>query len=246
MKFRAVLALVATISAFPAEAASPSLVAALHARPVDRPALKRAVGTIQTAALKAWRAEGMLTGYRLLFARYPDSGQWDVLEILRFKDETALARWRSAVGEPFAPQVLAFAQSVETTATKLVRGEGTQCRNPAVLVIPYETLVSAADYAAYLDGYTVPQFRVWMKSGVLDGYDILVSSYPAGRRWNALITLRYRDDVALGRRDEIVQSARDELANDHAWKTFADSKKNVRTEQVLTVADEVSAEGDVQ
>ena len=246
MTIRAALAIVTAAFALPAAAAPPALVVTLHARVADRPVLKRTVETIQAAALKNWRAEGLLSGYRLLFARYPDAGQWDVLELLRFKDETALARWRAIAGEPFAAEVAALAQSVETTSTSSIRAEGAASRHPAVLVIPYETLVPPADYAAYLDGYTIPQFRGWMKAGVLDGYDILISSYPAGRPWSALITLRYRDDAALGRRDEIVQSTRDSLANDPGWKRFADTKKNVRTEHALTVADELLADGDAQ
>lgn len=246
MNFRAALAIVAAASALPATAASPSLVVELHSRPADRSALKQAILAVQTTALRDWRAKGLLTGYRLLFSRYPDAGQWDVLELLRFKDEAALARWRSVADEPFAPQVMAFAQSIQTTPTKLVRAEGTSSHNPAVLVIPYETLVPPADYVRYLDGYTIPQFRGWMKAGVIDGYDILMSSYPAGRAWSSLVTLRYRDDAALGRRDEVVEGTRDALANDRAWKAFADAKKNVRTEHVLAVADEISAEGDGQ
>lgn len=246
MNVRLLLALVAAVSASPTAAASPVLVAALHARPADRTALRRAVETIQKSALKSWRSDGMLTGYRLLFARYPDAGQWDALELLHFKDEAALAKWRGAAGEPFAPQILALAQSVETTPGNVVRAEGVTSHNPAVVVIPYETLVPPGDYVAYLDGYTIPQFRGWMRAGVLDGYDILTSSYPAGRPWNALITLRYRDDAALGRRDEVVQSTRAALSSDPSWKTYADSKKNVRTERALAVADEVSAEGDVE
>lgn len=242
----AALAAAAAASALPPAAAPPALVVTLRARPADRPALRQAVEKVQAAALKRWRASGLLTGYRLLFARYPDAGQWDVLELLRFKDDSALARWRAAAGEPYAPEVVALAQSVETATSKIVRAEGAPSHDPAVLVIPYETLVPPADYAAYLDGYTIPQFRGWMKAGVIDGYDILMSSFPAGRPWSALITLRYRDDAALGRRDEVVQSTRDSLANDPAWKAFADSKKNVRTEHVLTVADEVSVDGDVE
>lgn len=245
MKVRIVLALVAAISASPVAAVSPVLVVALHARPVDRPALKRAIETVQSSALKNWRSEGMLAGYRLLFSRYPDAGQWDALELLRFKDEAALATWRRTAGEPFAPQVLALAQTVETTVGNMTRAEGAPSRSPAVLVIPYETLVPPADYVAYLDGYTIPQFRGWMKAGVLDGYEIVTSTYPAGRPWGALITLRYKDDAALARRDEVVQRTREELASDRSWKTYADSKKNVRTERVLAVADEVSAAGDV-
>lgn len=244
MYARYLIGAVAGVSAVPV-IASPVLAVAVHVRPADRPALRSAVEQAQTAELKQWHAKGLLTGYRLLFSRYPDSGEWDAFELLDFKNEAALASWRASAIGPLAPQVLALAQSVETTPGEMVRSAGGESRSPAVLVIPYETLVNAAEYLSYLDGYSIPQFQGWMKAGVLDGYDIVMSSYPAGRPWSALITLRYRDDNALGRRDEIVQRTRAALAGNPTWKAFADSKKSVRTEHALAIADEIAADGDL-
>jgi hypothetical protein len=244
MPVRAFLLLIAAVVAAPAQAAPPALVVALYARPADRPALRREVETVQASALKAWRAQGLLTGYSLLYARYADRGGWDALEVLRFADDAALARWRTAAREAFDPRLLALAEAVETTPVEYLRAEGAARTDSSVLVIPYETLVPPADYATYLDGYAIPQFRGWMKAGVLDGFDIAASRYPAGRPWNALITLRYHDDVALGRRDEIVRSTRAALAADPRWKAFADAKKNVRTEHALVIADQIASEGE--
>jgi hypothetical protein len=245
MQVRLIIGVVAITCAVPA-AASPALAIAVHVRPSDREALRQVVETSQTSRLKQWHAEGLVTGFRLLFARYPDAGGWDAFELLHFKDEAALARWRKLAREPFVPQVLAIAQSIETTPGEVARSEGRKSQHPAVLVIPYEVMVSPGEYASYVDGYTVPQFRSWMKAGVLDGYDIVMSSYPAGRPWASLITLRYRDDAALGQRDEVVKSTRDALASNRTWKEYADSKKNIRSEHALTVADEVAVEGDLQ
>jgi hypothetical protein len=245
MHVRSTLAVIALIQSV-AASASPVLTVAVQVRPADRHALKAALNGDQTAVLKKWRADGLITGYRLLFGRYPDSSQWDAFELLTFKDQNALARWRNAAKEPFGRRVLALAQKIETTPGDVIRGEGARSRNPAILVIPYLLMVSPQEYVSYLDGYTIPQFRGWMNAGILDGYDVVMSSYPAGRQWGALITLRYHDDVALGRRDEIVQATRAALASDRSWKALADSKKSVRSEGALTVADEVSAGGDAQ
>jgi hypothetical protein len=243
---RALLFLVAAdvVAAAPAVAGPPALVVAVYAKPGDRPALRRAVEGPQAAALRAWKARGLVTGYRLLFARYPDRAGWDALETLRFADDNALARWRKAVREPLDAGLLGLAASVETTIVEFIRGEGVPGSDPAVLVIPYQALVTPADYSAYLDGYTIPQFRGWMKAGALDGFDVAAARYPAGRPWNAVITLRYRDDAALGRREELVRTTRAALAADPRWKAFADSKKSVRTEGALVVADQVAADGE--
>ena len=245
MQIQSMFAAIAISLAVPASA-SPVLTVAVQVRPVDRPALRAALFRDQTAILKKWRANGLITGYRLLFGRYPDAGQWDAFEMLNFRDQAALARWRNAAKEPFDRAVLALAQKIETTPGDGVRGEGGRSRNPAILVIPYQLMVSPQEYVSYLDGYTIPQFRGWMKAGVLDGYDVVMSSYPAGRQWAALIILRYHDDVALGRREEIVQVTRATLASDRAWKALADAKKSIRTEGALTVADEMASGGDTQ
>lgn len=245
MQVRATLAAIVIVQSV-AASPSPVLTVAVQVRPADREALKAALSRDQTATLEKWRADGLITGYRLLFGRYPDTGQWDAFELLNFSDQNALSRWRKTAKEPFGDGILALAQKIETTPGDTVRREGRRSRNPAILVIPYQLMVSPQEYVSYLDGYTIPQFRSWMKAGVLDGYDVVMSSYPAGRRWGALISLRYHDDVALGRRDEIVQATRAALASDRSWKALADSKKNVRTEGALTVADEVSSGGDTQ
>lgn len=242
MAIRALLLFLATTAATSAWAGPPALVVAVSVKPADRPALRRAIEMVQAPALRAWKARGLVTGYRLLFARYADRGGWDAMEVLQFADDASLARWRAAAGEPVDFRVAALAQSIETTPAESIRSEGAPSAHPVLLVIPYQALVPPAEYADYLDGYTIPQFRGWMRAGVLDGYDIITSRYPAGRAWNALISLRYRDDVALGHRDETVRATRAALAADPRWKAYSDSKKNVRTENLLVVADQVAAE----
>ncbi|MDB5673292.1 MAG: hypothetical protein JWM65_274 [Sphingomonas bacterium] len=232
--------------ALAAERDAPTLVIALYARPADRAALRGALESGQVARLRRWKAEGVIAGYRLMFTRYADSGVWDAMEQLRFADEAALARWRAIERQSpagLAAPALALVQSIETTPASLVRGEaGGAAADPAVLVIPYQALVPAGEYLHYLDGYTIPQFRGWMREGVLQSWDIVTSRYPAGRAWNAMIMLRYRDDAALAQRDAVVARVRAQLALDPAWKAISDNKKAIRTERVLAIADQIAAD----
>src|SRR4051812_35617061 len=102
MKLRALAIMMSAgaLAAVPASAA-PTLAVGLYAKPSDRIALRHEIETAQVARLKEWRAKGLITGYRLLFSRYPDQGRWDAFELLRFADDAALARWRVAAGEAF-------------------------------------------------------------------------------------------------------------------------------------------------
>jgi hypothetical protein len=233
--------LFAMFLASPCWAESPSLVVAFFAKAADRSALRRTIEQSEEPKLRELRSQGLLSAYELLFARYPDRNSWDAMEVLHFKDDAAMARWRAASGGISNRRLLSLAEAIETTPTEMLGHEGSASKRPAILVIPYETLVSTTEYRQYLDGYTIPQFRGWMKAGVLDSFDILGSRYPAGRAWNALIILRYHDDAALGRREEAVAATRAALVFDPKWKAFSESKKKFRSERVLVIADQVAA-----
>jgi hypothetical protein len=233
------------------QADAPSLVVAIYTKPADRPRLRGALAHRQAARLAAWRKQGVLSAYRLLFTRYADAGVWDALEVLTFRDEAALARWnrverRAPGGLP--ADVLAAASQIVTTPADRVRSAGgpRETANPVFLAIPYQALVSTPDYLKYLDGYTLPQFQGWMSEGVLDGYDIELSRYPADRPWLAMILLRYRDDAALSRRDETTAKVRARLAQDPAWKAISDNKKAVRVEKTAAVAEQLAAAGEAR
>ena len=225
-----------------------SLAVELYARPADRAELLRAIAATQPARLAAWRAAGLVTGYRLLFARYADDGVWDALELLTFRNAEARARWttreRDAPGG--LPQaVLAHGSRVVTTPAQPIRHEATAVAgsHPAYLVLPYAVLASTPDYLRYLDTYTLPQFRGWIAEGVLEGYEVEFADYPAGRAWQALILLRYRDDAALAVREPTTTKVRAQLAADPAWKAVSESKQQVRTEKAAAVADAIAEAG---
>ena len=228
-----------------AERSNPELVIALYAKPADRVALRTAL-TAQAARLRRWKADGVLTGYRLMFTRYADTGTWDAMEQLDFADDSALARWNEierAAPAGLEPSTIALVQSIETTPATRVRSDASGgATEPVVLVIPYQVLVPPADYLQYLDGYTVPQFRGWMQEGALQSFDIVTSRYPAGRTWNAMIMLRYRGDAALAERDVVVARVRARLAGNPAWKAISDNKKTIRNERALAIADQIAAD----
>lgn len=163
--------------------------------------------------------------------------------VLLFPDEAAETRWRReapSLNAGVVAAALTHVRSIETTPCEEVRREGPVARpSGPTLVVPYRAQISPADYLAYLDGYTIPQFRGWMKDNVLAGFEIMTSRYPAGREWNALILLNYRDDASLGQREEETARVRADLTSDAGWRAYSESKKNIRTEGRLALADDV-------
>ena len=238
------LALAGAGMAASAANALPCMAIEMTAKPQDRAALLADMKGAQNALLARWQKAGLVTGYHLLFTRASDDRVWDAMMLLTFADESTQTRWRTQLSPGsggIAPEALGHVLSVETTPCDSVRQGGPNtATNPVALVVPYVALIPPTQYLEYLDGYTIPQFRGWVDEGVLDSYEVITSRFPAGRTWNAVIFLRYRDDAALARRDEIVAKVRAGLSQSATWKSFSDSKKAIRTEGRLAVADYIS------
>ena len=65
--------------------------------------------------------------------------------------------------------------------------------------------------------------------------------YTAGRPWDTMIFLRYKDDLSFGRREQIVNKVRAELAKNPVWKAISDNKQSVRVEKEAIIADDLTA-----
>jgi hypothetical protein len=223
-----------------------SLIVTYQTSPANRAALRQELQGAGVRRFQHWKDEGVLSGYRLLFGRYADSGNLDAIAVLAFPDYAALERWTKI--EQSAPggldkKALALTSAIHTAPADLVRsGRGAPSGADGVfLVIPYETMISAPDYLKYADGYVVPQFEGWIKEGVLAHYDIFVDRYAAGRPWSTMILLEYRNDAALGQREAVVARVRARLADNPEWKAISDDKKHIRNELQLVVADPLIA-----
>jgi hypothetical protein len=226
-----------------------AIVITYHATPANRAAFRKAMEETEAAQFQRWKDEGVLQSARLLVNRYVDSVGWDAMAILTFARYPDLERWNAierASPAGLSPRALALTSAIETAPGDLMREAGKD--SPAsgkgssvFLVIPYEYLVPVNDYLAYLDGYTVPQMDGWMDEGVLARYGIFLARYPAGRPWQSLLILEYKDDAALGARDATTAKVRNRLKDNPKWKAISDAKKNVRNEKAPVIADAISA-----
>lgn len=222
-----------------------SLIITYNAAPANRVALRKELGGAGVRQFQHWQEEGVLKDYRLLFSRFADSDNLDAIAILTFSSDAALARWNRI--EQLAPgglsaKALALTTAIHTAPADLERAnraEGTTGHG-VFMVVPYETLVAAPDYLKYADGYVIPQFEGWMKEGALASYGVYVNRYAAGRPWSTMVLLEYRDDAALARREAVVAKVRTQLKENPEWKAISDSKKAIRNERQLVVADQLS------
>jgi hypothetical protein len=193
-----------------------------------------------------WQADGFLTSYHLLFSRYVDTNGWDMLALLTFRTYADIARWHrveatTPAGLP--PDAISLTSTVETYPADLMRqGASTQPPvRPVSFVVPYIISVPAPVYLKYFDDYVRPQFDGWIREGVLSSYQAFMQRYTAGRPWDTLIFLTYKDDDSFGQREAIVAKVREQLQSNPVWKAASDSKQNLRVEKQAIIADELVA-----
>ena len=223
-----------------------AIVITYHATPANRAALRHAMEDSEAKQFRRWQDEGVLESARLLVNRHVDSVTWDALAILTFARYSDVERWNaiertSPAG--LSPKALALVSAVETTPGDMMKegGKDSGAKPGVFLVIPYEYLVPVGEYLSYLDGYVVPQMDGWMEEGVLSRYGVFLARYPAGRPWQSMLILEYKNDEALGARDATTAKVRTRLSGNPKWKAISDAKKNVRNEKPPMIADAIAS-----
>jgi len=240
--------LAAGLGANVAHAAAPAvsgLVFTYHALPGIRPLAHEALRRTLGARLRQWQAEGVIAGSRVLFNRHADADQWDAMALVEFPASVAGERWNALEREFPAgldAQTLGLLGAVHTVPVELARrrSQAPAPASPVVLAIPYQALVPAAEYLAYVDAYATPQFDGWMREGALSQYSLWSASYPASRPWTHLLLLDYRSDKSLADRDAVVAKVRAELKNVPQWRAVSENKAKVREEKQVIVADDIA------
>lgn len=228
----------------PADASA--LIVTYQVAPANRPALREELEKSGVRQFQRWQEEGILQSYRLLFSRYADSDNWDAMALLTFSSPANSARWKKL--EQTSPaglsqKALGLITSIHSTPVSLARSKSAPAApaNSVFVVIPYVTLVSAADYLKYADGYAIPQFDGWIADGVLSHYDLFSSTFPAGRPWHAMVILEYKDEASLAQRNAVETKVRAKLKDIPEWKSLSDNKKNIRDEKQVVVAELLGA-----
>ncbi len=234
----------ATLGADPRESGPLALVITYHATPANRAALRQAMEISEVRQFQKWKDDGVLQGARILVNRHVDSVTWDAMAILTFARYSDVERWNAierTAPAGLSPKALALTSAIETTPGDLMKEGGSEGKPGVFLVIPYEYLVPVNEYLAYLDGYVVPQMDGWMEEGVLARYGVFLARYPAGRPWQSMLILEYKDNQALGARDATTAKVRARLQSNAKWKAISDAKKNVRNEKPPVIADAIVA-----
>ena len=225
-----------------------SLLITYRADPAKRPAFRQFLAHEELARLAAWKLQGVVANYQILFNPVVTEDTWDAMLVLRFRHFADTAGWmaieRNAPGGLSAAG-LALGKPVNSYSADADWEGGEDTANADTggifYVIPYEYRAEG-EYRKYMDGYVLPQVKGWMSTGVLTGYRIFMNRYPVGKPWDCLFILRYRDLDAFGKREATIARVRDGLQSDPQWKAWADNKGGIRTESENIIAEAVRAE----
>lgn len=230
-------------AADPTAAGTTALVLEYHASPVNRLPLRQYMQTEGLQQLEKWKTEGLLSAYKVLFSRWNDNQNWDMMTLLNFPNAATMAKWKEveAVMPAGMPQkTLALVNKIDTNPGDLYLEGGTSKGSGVYVVIPYDYLVPTDKYMAYLRGYLVPQLDGWLKEGVLNQYSVYLGRYVVGRHWSALMFYEYNGDAGLGLREKTQAKVRADLVQNNAsWVEWSKDKGQYRVNRQYIIADEL-------
>ena len=191
-----------------------------------------------------WQRQGVFFNSKVLFSRYVDTNNWDMLVFLQFRTPADVAKWNGI--ERTSPaglgnEALRLTTGISTYLLDQVAAEAleTAAKKSVYFFIPYDYTVSTDAYLQYIHGYVVPQLSGWMRENALESYRMFIGRGVAGRSYSAILLLEYKNDEALGAREHVVNEVRESLKKNPAWKALSENKQSVRTEKAAVIADEL-------
>jgi hypothetical protein len=223
-----------------------TLILSYKSPPAQRAAFRDHMERAGVARFAAWKKEGVVADYQILFSSYVNEATWDMLAVLSFARYADLGRWREVerrMPGGLTAEGLALASPVASYACDLTWEGSAETRDPAkaaYVVIPY-AYSARAEYKPYAEGYVVPQMKGWIAEGVLSRYSLYLNQHEAGDPWDALFVLEYKDMTALALRRVTVNKVREKLQSNPEWKKLSDVKQGLRTEGQIVIAEPVLA-----
>src|ERR1700682_393838 len=197
----------------------------------SRPLFRDSLVSKDLPRFEKWKKAGVIKDYRFLFSWFVDENTWDSMALLTFNKYADVNRWREI--EKISPgglteESLRLGGPNNTYSADLTwRGVAPIAKvdssKSVFFVIPYD-VVSLEEYKPYVAGYVVPQIEGWIKEGVLSSYSLYLNRYYAGKPWDSLLVLDYKDMESFGRREKVVAKVRAALSADTKWKTLSDNK----------------------
>ncbi len=226
-----------------------SLVIEYRCNPGMRPQLRQWMVDNGVRQYDEWKRNGMLAEFHILFSRYVDSNQWDMLALIRFNRYKDAANWRSVeranpAGLPEA--TLAWVTQVNSYPMDLMRERLAESApassvHPVYLVTSSTLTADPPTYLHFFDAYDAPQFDAMMRTGIVSQYQMFLQRYTVARPWDTLSIVQFKDDDSFGQREQTLDKARQNLAGTPEWQRAIGQEQNIRADRESVIADELTA-----
>ncbi len=200
----------------------------------------------RVAQFEQWRKAGVVANYLILFSHFANAQLEDMWVILDFAKFSDVAQWlaieRHSPGG-LSPEALALATPKTCVYTDKGWAGGTPNPEPGksvYMMIPYQTLVPADEYADFVSRYVEPQLKFWVKSGIMHTYAVHIEQNPTNTPWDSLLVFEYDGLRGIALRDVVKQQVRDsKLKDDPGYKHFSPIKRTIRKELQPTTFDPI-------
>ena len=200
------------------------LVITYRCPPPRRAAFRQYMNEYGIQRFERWKQDGLLSDYRFLFNWYVDVDTWDAMAVLSFPSYAQIARWKDI--ERASPgglmrDALDMAWPLNTYPADLISSADPEqpynAGQSVFFIVPYDN-PNGSDFRDLVNSWIVPQAKASMREGILAGYQVFQTRYTAGKRWQGMLLLEYKDFDSFSHRDEINAKIRSQLHGNPAWR----------------------------
>ncbi|MBN8844141.1 MAG: hypothetical protein J0H88_12940 [Sphingomonadales bacterium] len=187
------------------------------------------------AQLAAAKSSGDVSDVLLLKSKPSAEGPlgFDQLAVLEFPSEAAFNKWNGTAVRKLGTDL------VIRRADLLVDRRAKEHPATAIYVLGhYDTMVDAAKYGSFTEGYISPNLDGQIKAGGLTGYAMYYEREPVeGIKGNrAILVKQYTDEAGWHSAEKAKVAIREELKKDPAWMVLDGEKPKMREQISGTLA----------
>ncbi len=183
--------------------------------------------------LAKWRQLGLVADAQLLEHEESDAETFELLGMLEFPTDAALARWQQ-VGQPELGAGLRV-----TVAEAVSHGEKTpRNSNQSIFaVMQYDVPVPLERFREYLDAYQTPSMEARIAERIMMRYTNFYARPGSGVPWRSLLVMEYRDPHSYAISGEVNKSISERLsAEDERYRQYRENKHDYREKTATTRA----------
>jgi hypothetical protein len=216
------------------------LVLTYQCTPQNRAAFRSFMATQGVNQFEAWKKQGVMASYLILFSTMSNEtmkDMWVILDFNRFADISHWWKVEQTSPGGLSAEGLALATPKSCVYTDLPwRGgkSNADLAQSVFMIIPYQIIVPIPQYDDFVDQYIEPQLKGWVKSGLLLSYQVHLDQNPTNAPWDSLLVFEYNGIKGIALRDTVKNDVRRLLKDEPGYRKYSPIKTTIRKEDQPT------------